>query len=175
MRSVVLAFGISLDGYIARKDHTYDYLIMPKDFWKDSMAPFFQSVDTAIMGRKTWEIAGGFTKGMKTYVLSRTLPARKDGDPIVTSQSPKALVAAIRRTRGKDIYLAGGGELTRAFLKADLVDELYLGVVPVLIGDGVPAFPAGFSQRDFRLTECKTWSQGLISLRYRRNRRAKAQ
>jgi len=53
MRSVVLGLGISIDGYIARLDHTFDFLIMPKDFWKQSMAPFFESIDTAIMGRKT--------------------------------------------------------------------------------------------------------------------------
>jgi dihydrofolate reductase len=172
MRSVVLAFGLSLDGYIARANHTYDYLIMPKDFWTKSMAPFFKSVDTAIMGRKTWEIAGqggsGFTAGMQNYILSRTLPSGKSGYAIVTSQSPKALVAAIRRKPGKDIYLAGGGEVTRDFLKADLVDELFLGLVPTLIGEGIPAFPEGFPQRDFELTECRKWSQDLVGLRYRR-------
>jgi len=50
----------------------------------------------------------------------------------------------------------GGGELARDFLKADLVDELYLGVVPVAIGEGLPAFPAGFPQRAFSLTENKS-------------------
>ena len=62
----------------------------------------------------------------------------------------------------------GGGELTRAFLQDDLVDELYLGVVPVLIGEGIPAFPGGFPQRDFALVENKTYSKGMIALRYER-------
>ena len=64
----------------------------------------------------------------------------------------------------------GGGELTRSFLQDDLVDELYLGVVPVLIGEGIPAFPSGFPQREFKLTENKTFSQGLIALKYDRTR-----
>jgi dihydrofolate reductase len=62
----------------------------------------------------------------------------------------------------------GGGELTREFLREDLVDGLYLGVVPVLIGEGIPAFPSGFPQRKFALTENKTFSRGLIGLNYER-------
>jgi len=65
----------------------------------------------------------------------------------------------------------GGGELARDFLKADLVDELYLGVVPVLLGEGIPLFPSGFPQRDFSLVENKTYSKGLITLKYKRTRR----
>jgi dihydrofolate reductase len=60
----------------------------------------------------------------------------------------------------------GGGELAREFLREDLVDELYLGVVPVLIGEGIAAFPSGFPQRKFTLIENKTFSKGLIALRY---------
>ena len=65
----------------------------------------------------------------------------------------------------------GGGELAREFLKADLIDELSLGIVPVLLGEGIPLFPAGFPQRDFALLENKAYSNGLLSLRYERVRR----
>ena len=64
----------------------------------------------------------------------------------------------------------GGGEIARDFLKADLVDELHLGVVPVLLGEGLPLFPSGFPQRNFELIENKTFSRGLISIKYRRVR-----
>jgi len=64
----------------------------------------------------------------------------------------------------------GGGELARDFLKADLVDELYIGVVPVLLGKGIPLFPAGFPQRNFSLIENNTYSKGMIALRYQRVR-----
>ena len=67
----------------------------------------------------------------------------------------------------------GGGKLARDFLKDDLVDELYLGVVPVLLGEGIPLFPSGFPQRNFALIENKTFSRGLIALKYRRVRKAK--
>jgi len=64
----------------------------------------------------------------------------------------------------------GGGELAREFLKADLVDEVYLGVVPVLLGEGLPLFPSGFPQRNFELLENKSFSKGLIAVKYKRVR-----
>ncbi|HTA71186.1 MAG TPA: dihydrofolate reductase family protein [Bryobacteraceae bacterium] len=172
MRKVVLGLGISIDGYIARLNGAVDFLFMPKDF---SMAPFFATVDTAIMGRKTLDDAlkmGGSFGGssMKSYVMSRSKPPGKRDGVVFTNKSPAALVSQLRKSRGKDIWLMGGGELARDFLKADLVDELYIGMVPVLLGEGIPLFPAGFPQRDFELLQNKTYSKGLISLKYRRRR-----
>jgi dihydrofolate reductase len=176
MRKVVLGVGISLDGYIARPDGTVDFLFMPKDY---SMAPFFKRVDAAVMGRKTFEmglkLGGGKLSnyGMKCYVFSETLDSIAHEDFTVVKEPPKPFIAALRKKKGKDIWLMGGGELTRAFLQADLVDELYLGVVPTLIGEGIPAFPSGFPQREFALAENKTYSKGLIALRYERRKKKK--
>jgi dihydrofolate reductase len=173
MRNVVLGLGISLDGYIARRNGAVDFLFMPKDY---SMGPFFKTIDTAIMGRKTYDDAlkmGGSFGGssMTTYVFSRTLaPGERDG-LVFTNKSPAAIVAQIRKKHGKNIWLMGGGELARDFLKADLVDELYIGIVPTLLGEGLPLFPAGFPQREFELIENKTYSKGLIGLKYKRARR----
>jgi dihydrofolate reductase len=174
MRNVVLGLGISLDGYIARPNGNVDFLFMPKDY---SMAPFFATVDTAIMGRKTLDAAlhmGGGSFGgssMATYVFSHSKPAGERDGLVFINQSPAALIRRLRKRSGKDIWLMGGGELARAFLKADLVDGLYLGIVPVLLGEGIPLFPSGFPQRDFTLVENKTYSKGLIALRYKRSRR----
>ena len=66
--------------------------------------------------------------------------------------------------------MMGGGELGREFFKADLVDEIYLGIVPALLGEGIPQFPGGFPQRNFALIENKSYSQGMIALRYARSR-----
>ncbi|MGB7844971.1 MAG: dihydrofolate reductase family protein [Candidatus Acidiferrum sp.] len=174
MRKVVLGLGISLDGYIARLDGSVDFLFMPKDY---SMGPFFKTIDTAIMGRKTYEVGlkmGGSASfhgsSMTYYVMSHSQPPGKRDDVIFTNQSPAPLTGQIRARPGKDIWLMGGGELARAFFKDDLVDELYLGVVPVLLGEGVPLFPSGFPQRGFELLENKTFSKGLIALKYKRIR-----
>ncbi len=169
MRNVIYGVGISLDGYIARRDHSIDFLFMPKDF---SMAPFFKTIDVAVMGRKTYDISlsmGGFGK-METYVFSKTLePGTREGLTFVNAPAIE-VIEQIRGKPGKDIWLMGGGEIAREFLMADLVDEIHLGVLPMLIGAGIPAFPSGFPQRDFELTENKTYSRGLISLKYKRVR-----
>lgn len=171
MRKIVLSLGISLDGYIARPDGSVDFLFMPRDY---SMADFFATIDVAILGRKTYDVAqamgGGFGGNVKYYVMSRKLPAGERQGLIFTRESPAALVEKIRRQKGKDIWLMGGGELARDFLKADLVDELYLGILPMLLGEGIPLFPPGFPQRDFALVENKTYSRGMIALKYRRVR-----
>ena len=168
-RKVILGLGISLDGYIARPDGSVDFLFMPKDY---SMGPFFKTIDTCVLGRKTYDdglkMGGSFSGSMKNYVFSKTQPPGERNNVIFTNESPGAVIAAIRKQPGKHIWLMGGGELIRDFLKEDLVDELYLGVVPVLIGEGIPLFPSGFPQREFDLVENKSYSQGLISLRYTR-------
>lgn len=171
MRKVILGLGISLDGYIARPDGAVDFLFMPKDY---SMGPFFKTIDTALMGRKTYDVAkkmgGSFGGPMVSYVFSRTLPAGERDGVIFTSDSAASVVGQLRKRRGKHIWLMGGGELVRDFLKADLVDELYMGVVPVLLGEGIPLFPAGFPQRNFALVKNETFSKGLIALTYKRAR-----
>jgi dihydrofolate reductase len=174
MRKVVLGLGISLDGYIARPDGAVDFLFMPKDY---SMGPFFATIDTAIMGRKTYDDAlkmGGSGFGgskMKTYVFSHSQPAGELDGVTFVNESPESFVEQLRKRPGKDIWLMGGGELARDFLKDDVVDELYIGIVPILIGQGRPLFPSGFPQREFALLENKTFSKGLIALKFARIRK----
>ena len=176
MRKVIYGVGISLDGYIARPDGSVDFLFMPKDY---SAGAFFKRIDVALMGRKTYQVGlqlgGGkvSSPGMTCYVFSQALPDDASGGVTVVREAPKPFLERLRKKTGKDIWLMGGGELTRAFLKEDLVDEIYLGIVPTLIGEGIPAFPASFPQREFALVESKSFSKGLASLRYERARKRK--
>ncbi|HKA86400.1 MAG TPA: dihydrofolate reductase family protein [Haliangiales bacterium] len=172
MRKVVLGLGISLDGYIARRNGAVDFLFMPKDY---SMAQFLASVDAAVLGRKTYyaglRMGGSFGGSSLAYwVMSRSKAPGERGGVTFTDRPPGAVVRGIRARPGKNIWLMGGGELARSFLRADLVDELYLGVVPVLLGAGIPLFPTGFPQRDFALVKNETFSRGMIALTYRRVR-----
>jgi dihydrofolate reductase len=176
-RKVILGFGISLDGYIARRNGAMDFLVLDKE-GEALMADFFAKIDTTIMGRKT---AVGMLKmrksgempetpGITYYVVSRRWKPGKREEFEVVSGSLTAFVKKLKRRPGKNIYLGGGGELCRSFLQEDLIDELYIGVGPILLGDGIPGFPGKFPQRDFRLTECKSYSNGSVGLRYERMR-----
>ena len=176
-----MGFGISIDGYIARRNGAMDYLVIDQE-GEALMADFFAKIDTTIMGRKTaegWvkmrqrgEMPGEIpdTPRMANYVVSRRWkPGKRDGFEVV-SGSLTAFVRKLKRRKGKDIYLGGGGQLCRSFLQEDLVDELFIGLGPVLLGDGIPGFPGKFPQRDFKLTECKSYSNGSVGLRYERIR-----
>ena len=176
-RKVILGFGVSIDGYIARRNGAMDFLVMDKE-GETVMADFFAKIDTTVMGRKTaaaWaklrksgEIPD--TPGMVNYVVSRRWkPGKREGFEVVRG-SLTTFVRKLKRLPGKDIYLGGGGELARSFLQKDLVDELFIGVDPILLGDGIPGFPGKFPQRDFKLTECKSYSNGSVALRYKRMR-----
>ena len=176
MRKVILGAAITLDGHIARPDGSVDYLVMTKE-GAAGMVRLFATIDTIVMGRKTLDVAialsGGSYKSpvrAPTYVFSRSQPPGERDGVIFTNQSPRAWLTKIRARRGKHIWHMGGGELARSFLEADLVDELLLDVVPILLGAGLPLFPAGFPRRDFTLVENKTYSKGQISLTYRRVR-----
>ncbi len=174
MRKIIYGVGTSLDGYIARLDGSLDFLhLRPSNY---SMGPFFKTIDVGLMGRKTYEVgvrmSGGKFKshGLHCYIFSRSLPEGECDGAIFVREEPKRFVEELRKKEGKGIWLAGGGELAREFLKEDLVDELYLGIVPVLVGEGIPLFAPGFPQREFTLTENKTYSGGLIALKYERMR-----
>jgi dihydrofolate reductase len=176
-RKVILGFGISLDGYIARRNGAMDYLVIDEE-GEALMADFFSKIDTTIMGRKTAAITEKMRKsgeipetpGMTNYVVSRRWKPGKRGGFEVVSGSLTAFVKKLKRRAGKDIYLGGGGQLCRSFLQEDLVDELFIGLSPVLLGDGIAGFPGKFPQRDFKLTECKSYSDGSVGLRYERVR-----
>ena len=176
-RKVILGFGISIDGYIARRNGAMDYLVIDQE-GEAVMADFFANIDTTIMGRKTAAATAEMRKsgeipdmpGMSTYVFSRRWkPGKRDGFEVVNG-SLAAFVSKLKRRPGKDIYLGGGGQLCRSFLQQDLVDEIFLGLGPVLLGDGIPGFPGKFPQRNFKLIECKSYSNGSVGLRYERLR-----
>jgi dihydrofolate reductase len=179
-RKVILGFGISLDGYIARRNGAIDFLVMDKE-GEALMADFFSTIDVTIMGRKTAAVWAKMresgeipeTPGMANYVVSRRWkPGKRYGFEVVRG-TLTAFVKKLKRRSGKDIYLGGGGELARSFLQEDLVDELFIGLGPILLGEGVPGFPGKFPQRDFKLTECKSYSNGSVGLRYERMRARK--
>lgn len=175
MRKVRYAVGVSLDGYIAAPDGSVDWLnratakATGEDF---GMGAFFRSIDTVLLGRKTYEHAltmgmggGGYPK-MKNYVFSRTLPpGERDGVEYV-SGDPAEFIARLRQKPGKHIWLCGGGELARAFLQARVLDEIILGIAPVLIGGGRPTFPPEFPETEVALTEVKPYKGGVIGLTY---------
>lgn len=152
MRKVVLGLGISLDGYIARKNGAVDWLSMD---WDYDWTAFFKTIDVVLLGRKTWEVALEMHAPKKkskakaknpygkteTYLFSKTLTESGVKGVEVISGNLKEFIKNLKAKDGKNIWLCGGGELAKSFLDEDLVDEIYLGVTPHLLGEGIPLFP----------------------------------
>lgn len=173
-RNIVLAASVSLDGYLARRDGSIGFLVEPKgvDFGA-IMARF----DVCLMGRKTYQAGlkmGGeamFKQGGAEYfIFSRTLPPGKRNYVTFVNEPIAEFVARLRARTGKEIWHMGGGELAREFLKLDLIDEIHVGIVPTLIGDGLPMFPASFPERKFALTKCENYGGAMVGLEYERVR-----
>jgi dihydrofolate reductase len=169
MRKIVFGGANSLDNYIARSDHQVDWLL-----WGDEVAAvvgeFWKTIDTVLMGRKTYEAAvrGGYAAGypgVSNYVFSRTL-TRAEGVTLVRDDAVD-FVRALKRQAGKDICLMGGGELARPLLEAGLIDEVGFNIHPVLLGDGIPLFHRMEHQINLELRECRTFSNGCVYLIYR--------
>lgn len=164
MRKVILGLGISLDGYIARKNGAVDWLSMD---WDYDWVAFFKTVDAVLMGRKSWDAALGMQPkkkskskasnpyaGMETYIFSKTLNESGVEGVEVISGDLKEFIETLKAKDGKNIWLSGGGELAKSFLDEDLVDEIYLGVTPLLLGSGLPLFPELIREIPLRFVSC---------------------
>jgi dihydrofolate reductase len=137
------------------------------------MADYWKTIDTVLMGRKTYEVAAKNSKrgcsypGVKTYIFSRTLKAGSAGDATIVATDAAEFVQGLKKQPGKDICLIGGGELARSLFEADLIDELGFNIHPVLLGSGIPLFHPMTRQIDLELSECKTFKNGCVLVTYR--------
>ena len=142
MRRLRYSVAMSLDGFIADQSGGYDWIVMDPAI---DFAAFTAKIDTLIMGRGTYEIAGGggpgFAKGTKIYVVSTTLDPADHPKVTIVSEDVEKVVADLKARPGKDIWLFGGGVLFRSLLEAGLVDRVEVGVIPVLLGQGIPLLP----------------------------------
>jgi dihydrofolate reductase len=173
MRKVTFGGASSLDNYFARENGAVDWL-MWSDEAAEVMGEYWKTIDTVVMGRKTYEVAREMTKGkknpypdMKSYVFSRTLKAGK-GEPVeIVSSDAVKFVRKLKKQAGKDICVMGGGELAHSFLEAGLIDEIGFNIHPVLLGSGVPLFHPMKRQIDLELLDCKRFKNGCVCVSYR--------
>ena len=157
---------MSLDGYIAGPKGEADWITMDPEIDFEGL---FAQFDTFLMGRRTFESAGGGgggASGAKTFVFSRTLRPRDHPRVTIVPEVSAATVDPIRAQSAKDIWLFGGGTLFRSFLDAGLVDTVELAVMPVLLGDGIPLLPHPSQQAKLTLTGHRVFKTGIVMLEY---------
>ena len=168
MRHIRYSVAMSLDGFIAGPQGEYDWIPNEPEFdWQQFMARF----DTVLMGRRSYQAAlaapgGGVYPGMTTYVFSRTLSQKDHPRVTIVSSDVEQALANIRRAPGKEIWLFGGGELFRSLLELGQVDIVEVGLVPVLLGGGIPFLPVPARRTTLRLTDTRRHSTGILLLNY---------
>ena len=179
MRTVTYGGAFTLDGFITGPNESMDWLKWSREVGEIIQA-YWKTIDTMLMGRKTWEFAqraggGPPMTGITTYVFSRTLKSIDQPGVTLVSDDAAGFVAKLKKGKGKGICVMGGGDFARSLFEADLIDEVGVNVHPVLLGAGTPGFLDAKRRLDLRLTECRQLSTGCVSLRYdvRHQRRAR--
>ncbi|SDN77691.1 Dihydrofolate reductase [Psychrobacillus sp. OK028] len=144
-RKLVLFIATSLDGYIATEDDSLEWLFKVDGEGDNGYSEFYETVDTVIMGRRTYdwlleqELESFPYEGKECYVFSRKLSEDNENVQFF-SGDVGALTNQLKNKEGKNIWVMGGGDLIHSFIKERLVDELIVTVSPVLIGKGIPLF-----------------------------------
>jgi dihydrofolate reductase len=173
MRKVIVHIATSADGYIARPDGDLEWLTSrpaPKGFY--GMNDFVKSIDTKVLGRKTYEeslrLGAKFAGKDRTIVFSRHAPpADAPAGVEFVSGDIGQFVSRLCEQPGKDIWLMGGGELIASFLDENAIDEFVVSVVPVFIGDGIPLIARRHRHTPLELRSVERFEDGVVQLHYR--------
>lgn len=172
-RNVIVHIATSADGYIARPDGDLEWLTSrpaPKGFY--GMDAFMRSIDTKVLGRKTYEtslrLGAKFDSKSRHIVFSRHAPPPDvpAGVEFVSGEIGR-FVSRLREQPGKDIWLMGGGELIASFLDEHAIDEFVISVAPVFIGDGIPLIARRHRHVPLELRSVERFEDGLAQLHYR--------
>src|SRR5262249_34891084 len=139
----------SADGYIARPDGDMEWLNRRPDTVDYGVREFYQTVDTILLGRGTYDWTLDYSKKhgktkelfdtkRANYVFSRQPPKGAQPGVEFVSGPVKSFARRLRAMPGKHIWMMGGGGLIASFLDAGEIDEFDIHVIPVFIGDGIP-------------------------------------
>lgn len=168
---VVYSAAVTLDGFIADERGGVDWLhaaMVPGEGY--GLREFMASIDAILMGSRTYEKSlemggGGFGPSTPSWVFSsRSLPSSNGMS--ITNADPREIVASLPALGIRRAWLMGGGRLASSFLAAGLIDEIALGVMPVVLGRGIPLFDGGIPVTSLTLVETTPYKGGAIGLRY---------
>ena len=177
MRKIIAQLATSADGFIARLDGAVDWLDRPRPQHGYGMGEFYRSIDTILMGRKTYDFAVNYQKSGKAksvfdpkiqhYLFSRTLPAADVVPPVELVSVPvKEFAENLRASAGKDIWMMGGGEIIASFLDHGEIDEFHIAVIPIFIGEGISLMAPRQRTLPLKLLASKQFEDGVVALHY---------
>ncbi len=168
---VIYSVAISLDGYIADAGGGVDWLHAAMVKGESYGLPeFMRSIDGVLIGSRTYAKSlelggGGGSSSTPCWVFSKR-PIDPGKGVRVTAASPREIVESLPAHGVRNAWLMGGGLLAASFLEDGLIDEISLGVMPVVLGSGIPVFAPLTSWATMRLLESKTYKGGALGLRF---------
>jgi len=177
---VTIHMAASLDGFIARKDGSVDWLETSDEFAggetmdPEFVAAFLKTIDCYVMGSRTYETALSFeAKGLgwaygdkPTFVLTnRDLPKTRDTVEFYSGDLAQLVNGKLRPTF-RSIWFVGGGVVSGECLRLGLADEVRYSILPILIGDGISFFDKLDRDIALHLAEVKAYKTGMLALCY---------
>lgn len=171
MRKIRLFIASSLDGYIASQSGDVDWLFTDQDY---GYSEFFDSIDTLIMGSKTYHQILGFGEypypGKEAFVFSKTRHGQEDDYANFVGEDLENFVTKLRESSGGDIWLVGGSQIIDYFLEYSFLDEIILAIHPIVLGEGIPLFCNNPSiKTTLNLINVKNYDSGLLQVCYHVN------
>ena len=167
-RKVILYIAVSLDGFIAGNNDDLSWLPPNDDYGYEK---FLTSVDTVLLGRRTYDIAKAFDpwpyKKQTSIVFSRTTRENEE-NIIFTKEKPVNALKEILQKPGKDIWLCGGAQLYAEL--NDFIDEFIISIIPIILGEGIRLFSDKSMKMNLILKDHKVFDDGLVQLHYTRKR-----
>ncbi len=179
----------SLDGFVAGPNREMDWINID-DAMFDFVATMTNQADTALYGRVTYEMMQSYwpTAGEKPnaskhdkehsawynkvlkVVLSKTISEKGLDNTKVIGDHLADNINKIKNQDGKNILIFGSPTASHSLLSQGLIDEFWLFVNPVLLGQGIPLFKGVVETTKLKLIETKTFSSGVIALHYETKR-----
>jgi dihydrofolate reductase len=187
MRKLILEEWISLDGYVADKDGGLDFfthLTPEQNTYSDQdQLRFLQSIDTILLGRKTYELFVQFwptattdkeviadkLNETKKIVFSNTLkdaPWGKWEDAEVIKGDAVSEIKRLKSLPGKNMVLWGSISLAQSLMKESVIDEYHIQLCPVLTAGGRSLFTEETDQKNLQLLEVRQYNTGTVFLSY---------
>lgn len=170
-RKLVLYIACSLDGYIAKPNDDLSFLgLVQKEGEDYGYEQFINTVDTVILGRKTYEwvmaqVSEFPHTDKQSFIITKT-QRLSIGKTHFYTGNIKELVLKLKSEGGKNIFCDGGAEIVNELLKHNLIDEFIISIIPVLVGEGTRLFKDGRPENNLKLISSKQFDTGLVQLHY---------
>jgi len=153
---------ITMDGYLADKDHNLNWLYESGSVEETDYESFYKSMDITIMGKRTFneiknmENIASFYPTTINYVLTHAESLSVNGFIPVNCD----IVEFVKQIdKDKNIWIVGGNTLVAPLLEHDMVDVMIIQIAPVLLGKGIPLFAQKEGLKRFQLKEVKKYGQ----------------